>query len=89
MAPNLSGNRLRDQARSIELLDSAAVFCEQWLRPGGDFLFKAFHGEDLPDLVDRLKANFDAVQWRKPGASRQESREVFVLARGHRLADNR
>lgn len=89
MAPNLSGNRLRDQAQSIELLQDAAGFCDDWLKADGDFLFKAFHGEDLPEFVDSLKTRFESVLWRKPGASRQESREVFVLARGHRLTDNR
>lgn len=88
MAPNLSGNRLRDQARSLELLEAAAEFCASWLKPGGDFLFKAFQGEDLPEFVDGLKARFQQVHWRKPGASRDESREVFVLARGHAIADN-
>ncbi len=88
MAPNLSGNRLRDQAQSIELLQHAAQFCSRWLKADGDFLFKAFHGEDLPEFVESLKTDFQSVQWRKPGASRQESREVFVLARGHRLTDN-
>lgn len=88
MAPNMSGNRLRDQALSIELLQNAADFCSQRLKAGGDFLFKAFHGEDLPELVDSLHEQFESVQWRKPGASRQESREVFVLARGHRIKDN-
>lgn len=88
MAPNMSGNRLRDQALSIELLQNATMFCSQRLKVGGDFLFKAFHGEDLPELVESLNDQFESVQWRKPGASRQESREVFVLARGHRMKDN-
>lgn len=88
MAPNISGNRLRDQAQSLELINQAVVFCEQWLVRDGDLLFKAFQGEDLPDLVDGLKSSFRQVLWRKPEASRQDSREVFVLARGHRMIDN-
>lgn len=88
MAPNLSGNRLLDQARSLELLDAAAAFCRRWLKPGGAFLAKAFQGEDLPEYAAGLKADYATVAWRKPAASRDESREVFLLARGRRIADN-
>lgn len=89
MAPNLTGNRLLDQARSLELLEAAAEFCRQQLTPGGDFLFKAFQGEDLPQFVTGLKNEYASVSWRKPNASRDESREVFVLARGYQMTDNR
>ena len=88
MAPNLSGNRLLDQARSLELLDAAAAFCRRWLKPGGALLAKAFQGEDLPEYAAGLKADYATVAWRKPAASRDESREVFLLARGRRIADN-
>ena len=88
MAPNLSGNRLLDQARSLELLYAAAAFCRRWLKPGGAFLAKAFQGEDLPEYAAGLKADYATVAWRKPAASRDESREVFLLARGRRIADN-
>ena len=88
MAPNLSGNRLLDQARSLELLDAAAAFCRRWLKPGGALLAKAFQGEDLPEYAAGLKADYATVAWPKPAASRDESREVFLLARGRRIADN-
>lgn len=83
MAPNISGIRDADQARSLELALSALSFAETVLATPGTFLVKAFQGPDMEELVSRLRQNFDRVDLRKPGASRDESSEVYLLARGY------
>jgi 23S rRNA (uridine2552-2'-O)-methyltransferase len=81
MAPNISGNRAMDQPRSMALLDEALLFAREVLRPGGDFLVKAFQGEGIDAFTRELRGNFETVKTVKPKASRAESREIYLLAR--------
>jgi 23S rRNA (uridine2552-2'-O)-methyltransferase len=81
MAPNISGNRAIDQPRTLALLDEAFVFAREVLRPGGDFLAKAFQGEGIDGFTRELKRHFRVVKTLKPKASRPESREIYLLAR--------
>jgi 23S rRNA (uridine2552-2'-O)-methyltransferase len=81
MAPNISGNRAMDQPRSMALLDDALLFAREVLRPGGDFLVKAFQGEGIEAFTHELRSHFETVKTVKPKASRAESREIYLLAR--------
>lgn len=84
MAPNISGVRSVDQARSMDLADIALDACRKWLRSNGALAIKAFQGEGLDDWVKSLRNDFAKVTMTKPKASRPESREVFVVAQGFR-----
>jgi 23S rRNA (uridine2552-2'-O)-methyltransferase len=81
MAPNISGNRAMDQPRSMALLDEALLFAREVLKPGGDFLVKAFQGEGIDVFTRELREHFKTVKTIKPKASRAESREIYLLAR--------
>jgi len=85
MAPNLTGIRIRDQARSMALAELVHDFCHQALKPGGDLLIKLFEGAGTKEYRQLLKEHFAKVMTRKPGASRDNSREFYVLARSYRL----
>ncbi len=87
LSPNLSGIANVDQARSAELAGAALEFCKKALKPGGVFLLKAFHGEAFDEVVQRLKHDFATVAVRKPGASRGESKETYLLCRNPRNID--
>lgn len=82
VSPNISGIRDTDQERAAELVRDAAALARQKLTPGGAFLVKVFHGGEFPTLLDDMKRAFRTVQVIKPGASRSESRETYLLARG-------
>ena len=82
LSPNLSGIRNVDQARTAELALGAINFCRKNLKPQGAFVLKAFQGEAFNDVVGELKRNFRSVTVRKPPASRGESSETYVVARG-------
>lgn len=82
MAPNMTGVATTDQARGMELAERASEFAEEVLRPGGAFVVKAFHGAGFDDLLAQLRQRFGKVATRKPGASRPESREIYLLAKG-------
>jgi len=85
IAPNLSGVRVMDQARSLELAGAVLVFAGEVLRDGGDLLIKLFQGDGAERHRKELTQLFQKVMVRKPQASRNESREFYVLARGYRL----
>ncbi|MBV1870136.1 MAG: 23S rRNA (uridine(2552)-2'-O)-methyltransferase RlmE [Gammaproteobacteria bacterium] len=82
MAPNMSGNRSQDQARSMYLAELALDFALTVLKPGGGFLVKVFQGEGIDSYRASMQTAFDKLQTRKPEASRPRSREVYLLGTG-------
>lgn len=82
MAPNLSGVKEADQAKHYALAELALDFAAQWLKPDGAFVVKVFHGAGFEEFVHRARQTFRQVQVRKPDASRDESRENFLVAKG-------
>jgi 23S rRNA (uridine2552-2'-O)-methyltransferase len=85
MAPNISGNRVVDQPRSMYLAELALDVCGDVLAEGGDFVCKLFQGEGSDAFVAAVKARFSRVRVTKPDASRSGSREVYLVARNYRL----
>jgi len=84
VSPNLSGIPNVDQARLLELALAAIEVCAKILKRDGVFVVKAFHGEAFDELLERLEAVFKRVKVVKPSASRGESAETYVVARGLR-----
>lgn len=82
MMPNITGVPLVDQARAAEVAMAAIGLCERVLKPEGSLLLKVFHGGAFDEVLKALKAVFRTVAVRKPAASRGESRENYLLARG-------
>ena len=83
LAPNLSGVASADQARSVYLGELAVDFASHWLKPRGDLVVKAYQGEGFQEFQRTMEAHFDKVYVRKPKASRDKSREVFLVGKGH------
>jgi 23S rRNA (uridine2552-2'-O)-methyltransferase len=81
MAPNISGIDSVDQPRSMELAELALDFALQVLSSKGGFLVKVFQGDGFDPFLVLLRKNFKKVTIRKPKASRDRSREVYILAR--------
>ena len=82
MAPNLSGVELADAARMSDLIELAADFAVDHLKPQGVLLVKCFHGSGYSQIVERFKRTFLQVAPRKPKASRDKSAETYLLGRG-------
>lgn len=82
MAAPTTGHRRTDHLRTMHLCEVAADFAISVLRPGGHFLAKTFQGGTEGGLLDLLKRNFRAVHHVKPPASRDESVELYILAKG-------
>ncbi|HET9579322.1 MAG TPA: RlmE family RNA methyltransferase [Usitatibacter sp.] len=82
MAPNMTGIALTDQSRSMYLAELARDFAQLHLKRDGAFLVKIFQGAGYDDYLKSLRRAFQKVVVRKPGASRDESAEQYLLARG-------
>jgi 23S rRNA (uridine2552-2'-O)-methyltransferase len=81
MAAPTTGHRRTDHLRTMHLCEAAADFAVSVLPPGGHFLAKTFQGGTEAALLDRLKRNFRSVHHIKPPASRDESVELYLLAK--------
>lgn len=82
MAPNMSGIKVADQARCMDLAELTEDAALRWLKPGGQMLVKVFHGAGLDTWRAGLRTHFAKVSSAKPEASRSDSREHYVLATG-------
>ncbi|MEL6701927.1 MAG: RlmE family RNA methyltransferase, partial [Pseudomonadota bacterium] len=84
MAAASSGHKQTDHLRIMALCEAAAYFAFDVLEPGGTFVAKVLAGGAEGDLQRILKQKFMKVANFKPGASRSDSSEKFVVATGFR-----
>ncbi|WP_435123763.1 SAM-dependent methyltransferase [Halobaculum sp. D14] len=82
MAPDMTGEYSLDHARSIHLARQAFDTALELLRPGGDFVVKVFDGQDLAPFREDVEAEFQYVRAFTPDASRKESSERYLIAKG-------
>jgi 23S rRNA (uridine2552-2'-O)-methyltransferase len=82
MAPNTVGHKKTDHLRIVGLVEMAADFAVQVLKPGGAFIAKAFQGGETAEVVGLLKRHFANVRNVKPKASRADSSELYLVATG-------
>lgn len=82
MAANTVGHKQTDHLRTMGLVEAAALFATEILRPGGTFIAKVLAGGADNTMVAELKRNFTTVKHAKPPASRKKSSEWYVIAKG-------
>jgi 23S rRNA (uridine2552-2'-O)-methyltransferase len=83
-APNTTGIAFTDQARSADLVRIVLSLARQTLREGGAFLAKIFEGPEADAVFRELQAEFETVRRIRPAATRKESFELYLLAKGFR-----
>jgi 23S rRNA (uridine2552-2'-O)-methyltransferase len=84
MAAPATGHAATDHLRIIALAEDAFLFAGTILKPGGAFVAKVFQGGTEGALLLTLKRAFAEVRHAKPAASRAESAETYVVAKGFR-----
>ncbi|MGP3667231.1 MAG: RlmE family RNA methyltransferase [Candidatus Bathyarchaeota archaeon] len=82
LSPNLTGIWEVDHARQIDLAEKAYKIAYLILKNNGTFFTKVFDGPYLKDFIHKVKKNFKDVKILKPKASRPESAELYILAKG-------
>jgi 23S rRNA (uridine2552-2'-O)-methyltransferase len=86
MAPNMTGEYNLDHARSVHLARQAFEVSLDLLESGGDLAVKVFEGPDVDDLREEMEAEFEYVRAVHPEASRDESSELYLVAKGRLTA---
>ena len=84
MAANATGHAKTDHLKIMALVEAAAEFAREVLKPGGTFLAKVLQGGTEAALLAALKRDFKTVKHVKPAASRADSAELYLLATGYR-----
>jgi 23S rRNA (uridine2552-2'-O)-methyltransferase len=84
MAAPATGHAATDHLRVVALAEDAFALAETLLRPGGAFVAKVFQGGAEGALLAALKKAFAELRHAKPAASRAESAETYVVAKGFR-----
>ena len=84
LSPATTGHKATDHLRIVALAEDALDFAGRVLKPGGAFVAKVFRGGADGDLLKRVRARFETVRHFKPPASRPDSAETYLIARGFR-----
>lgn len=84
MAAPATGHKKTDHLKIMHLCEVAIDFARTVLKPGGHFLAKVLRGGTENELLANLKRDFEMVAHIKPPASRADSAELYVIAKGFR-----
>jgi len=82
MAPSTSGHG--DDLRSAHLVRRVLELLPDLLVPGGNFVAKILEGAEYPDVLRDAQAMFASARGYKPKASRDVSREMFIVGKTFR-----
>ncbi|MBC7772867.1 MAG: RlmE family RNA methyltransferase [Pyrinomonadaceae bacterium] len=82
MAPNTTGDG--DHFRSVELCRRVLAILPGLLKAGGKMTMKVFEGEEYPSLLKEVKLRFTEVKGFKPDATRDVSKEMYIIGVGYK-----
>ncbi len=82
LAPQTTGVKDVDVARSMDLVRKASEIALKMLCPGGRFICKVFEGEDFQDFRAEVSSRYKQVRVFRTGATRKKSREIYLIAKG-------
>ncbi|MBO7332301.1 MAG: RlmE family RNA methyltransferase [Alphaproteobacteria bacterium] len=85
MAANATGTPAIDHLRIINLVEAGYLFATQVLKKGGWYIAKVFQGGTEGSLLAEIKKDFEVVKHVKPNASRKESSEFYLVAKGFKF----
>ena len=78
MAANTTGNKSLDSIRTNQLCAEVVEFSSKILKPNGVLVSKLFMGDDFLEVKELAKSRFKKVEFFKPEASRNESKETYL-----------
>ena len=79
MAPDTTGNKYVDSARSFNLCMAALNTARHVLKKKGSFVCKIFHGEQFTEFLNCVKKYFSLCKVYKPKSSRKSSKEIYII----------
>lgn len=79
MAPDATGHPATDHLRIVAMAEVAVAFAIEILAPGGTVVVKVLQGTDEPALFETIRLAFTHIRRFKPGASRSDSAELYLI----------
>ena len=79
MAVNTTGHKDLDSIQTSELCLDAMRFSKEVLKKNGIFVSKIFVGSTFNEIIEESKEIFKKNKVFKPGASRKDSKESFIV----------
>lgn len=77
-----TGQHSLDHASSVNICTSILEYGMEVLRIGGNVMVKQFQGEYTNEFMNQFKGFFRRNYITKPGASRSESSEIYIIFAG-------
>ncbi len=82
LSPKTSGIKWLDHQRSLDLNLRALELVFLILKKEGAVVLKIFDGEGTKDFIKKMNGRFKQVHIHKPGSSRRESSEIYLVGQG-------
>ncbi len=82
MAPNTTGIKSVDQARSLQLVEMVFYHLPNFLKNNGNFVIKVFDSHEAQQYLRDQKSLFKKFHFLKPKSTRSVSKEFFVIGVG-------
>ncbi|HJN38078.1 MAG TPA: RlmE family RNA methyltransferase [Gammaproteobacteria bacterium] len=86
LSPNMTGHPQTDQYAAAVFWEDILNFCRLHLDSEGCLVIKVFHGVAFEGFFKEMKKVFCAVKSIKPEASRQVSKEVYLIGMKKRIS---
>lgn len=83
MAPNTTGIKSVDQARSLNLVEMIFYHLPNFLHKSGNLVIKVFDSNDAQIYLRQQKSKFKRFEYLKPKSTRSISKEFFVIGIGY------
>lgn len=87
MAPNTTGIKSVDQARSLALIEKIFEILPIFLKPNGNMVLKVFDSHEAQVYLKEQKKNFKEFNFLEPKSTRSVSKEFFVIGKGFLLKE--
>ena len=81
IAPNTTGHKSTDHLKISQMIYEIINILNITIKNKGWFIFKIWKGEEEKKIIKKLKLVFNKVEYFKPKSSRQESSEIFIIAK--------
>ena len=81
LAPNTTGHKSTDHLKISQMIFEIINILDSTIKNKGWFIFKIWKGEEEKEIIKKLKLVFNKVEYFKPKSSRQESSEIFIIAK--------
>ncbi|MCI4434497.1 MAG: RlmE family RNA methyltransferase [Thermoplasmata archaeon] len=86
MSPKISGIKEVDHMQSIELGKRAFEISKNLLKEGGSIVIKLFYGQEIYNFKKDVEKFYDFCKLYTPPASRERSREVYMVCKRFKLS---